>query len=154
MNKTIIPITFLLMLAGCQSNPALEDDTRYTKLARVVEVHVYTDAERREAKLQRRDSSVGFGLSLGVGTYGSFGYGGLMFGSGNRLNSPSTVGPQVADGANRYAVEPLEKAERIEVLSYGKYQVGDCVKLMSGHPSAYARLFDLKPGERCDKPAK
>ncbi len=153
MNKALLSTTLLLLLAGCQSNPALEDDTRYTKLARVVEVHVYTAAERREARLQRRDSAVNFGLGIGVGGYGSFGYGGLMFGTGNR-NSPRAEGPQIAEGANRYTVEPLEKAERIEVLSYGKYQVGDCVKLMAGHPSAYARLFDLKPGERCDSPAK
>lgn len=145
--KQVIAVTLPLVLAACQSSPPLEDDTRYVKLAKVVDVHVFTETERKEAKQQQpSDSSVGVGIGVGVGS--GVGFGGVMFGTGGHRDTNEA--PQVANGANRFTVETLDKAERIEVLSYGKYKVGDCVKVLTGHPSEYARLFDLKPGERCD----
>jgi hypothetical protein len=58
--------------------------------------------------------------------------------------------PQIAKGANRYTVQPLHSTERIEVMSYGQYKVGDCVKVLAGHPTEYPRFFELKPGEHCE----
>lgn len=144
--KQVIAIALLAVLAACQSTPALEDDARYVRLARVVDVHVYTETERKEAQRQRRGGGVGVGIDIGIGTGG--GFGGVLFGVGGALDTDES--PQVADGANRFTVETLDPAERIEVLSYGNYKVGDCVKVLTGHPSEYARLFELKPGERCD----
>ena len=71
---------------------------------------------------------------------------GYMLGASSRNR---TGPPQAAIGANRYTVETENKSERTEVLSYGKFKVGDCVKLMMGHPTKFARLFDLRPGEHC-----
>jgi len=28
--------------------------------------------------------------------------------------------------------------------------VGDCVKVLAGHPTEYPRFFELKPGEHCE----
>lgn len=148
MNKllAIAPIAFL---AACQSAPPLEDDARYTRLARVVDVHVYSDAERKEAaKSAPRSSNTSVGVGVGFGVGGG-GFGGLMFGVGSGGGRSRELPPQVSQGANRYTVQPLNTTGRIEVNSYGKYKAGDCVKLFSGHPSEYARLFDLKPGESC-----
>jgi len=149
--KKILAVAALAMLAGCQTAPKLEDDARYTRLATVLDVHVFTDAERKEAQktAPSSGSGVGMGLGIGIGTGGGFGFGGIMFGGGGG-GSSRDLPPQVASGANRYTVQPLHGSERVEVMSYGKYQVGDCVKLFSGHPNEYARLFDLKPGERCE----
>lgn len=145
--ERLMVVALLLALTACQGSPPLEDDTRHVRLARVVDVHVFTGTERKEAKVQRPgDSSVGVGIGVGVGS--GVGFGGVMFGTGGHRDSDEA--PQVASGANRFTVETLDKAERIEVLSYGKYKVGDCVKVLAGHPSEYARLFDPKPGERCD----
>jgi hypothetical protein len=144
----LLAIAPIALLAACQSAPKLEDDARYTRLARVVDVHVYSDAERKEAAKSEPRSSSGLGVGIGVGTGGGFGFGGIMFGGGGGRNRE--LPPLVSQGANRYAVQPLNTTGRIEVNSYGKYKVGDCVKLFSGHPSEYARLFDLKPGEHCD----
>ncbi len=145
-------VALLFLLAACQSAPKLEDDTRYVRLARVVDVHVFTEAERKEAKLHNSSDSgvgVGVGVSIGVGTGGGFGgFGGLMIGTGSRRDSNKP--PQAANGANRFTVETVDKAERIEVMSYGNYKARDCVKLLMGHPTEFARLFDLKPGEHCD----
>jgi hypothetical protein len=141
----------LSLLAACQTAPKLEDDARYTRLARVVDVHVYSDAERREAaKTEPRggNTSVGVGVGFGLGGGGSFG--GIMLGAPVGGGSRREVPPLVSQGANRYTVQPLGSNEKREVNSYGKYKVGDCVKLFSGHPSEYDRLFDLKPGESCD----
>ncbi len=150
--KQGISIALLILLSACQSAPKLEDDVRYVKLAKVVDVHVYTDAERKEAKLQRpSDSGVGMGFSVGVGTGG--GFGGLMIGAGSMLGgsrNDKNEPPQVAYGANRYTVATVEKAERFEVMSYGKYKVGDCVKVMMGHPTEFARLFDLPSDKQCN----
>lgn len=136
----------LAMLAACSSTP-LEQDASHIRLAKVTDVHVFTDAERKEAAKSepRHGSSVGIGI--GVVTFG--GFGGVMLGTGLTGRSRD-LPPQISDGANRFTVQPVNSAERIEVMSYGKYQAGDCVKLFSGHPSEHARLFDLKPGERCE----
>lgn len=149
--KTGVALVALIMLAACQSGPKLEDDTRYVRLAKVVDVHVYTEAERKDAKLKRpSDTRIGMGVSVGAGSGG--GFGGMMIGAGTLLGDShhdKYESPQIAEGANRYTVEPLGKTERIEVMSYGNYKLGDCVKVLMHHPSEYSRLFDLKPGESC-----
>ncbi len=150
MNR-YLTVMLLAFLAACQSTPGLEDDARYVKLARVVEVHEFTDLERQQAKAAMPgDSHVGIGVGIGIS---SGGFGGLMLGMGtgggdrrDKRNEP----PQVANGAIRYTVQPLHSEQRVEVMSYGKYQSGDCVKALVGHPSAYPRFFELKPGERCE----
>ena len=94
------------MLAACQSAPRLEDDTRYVRLARVVDVHEFTEAERREAK-SPGNGSVGMGVSIGVGSGG--GFGGLMVGAGSMWGDgrdSCKEPPQVANGANRFTVQP------------------------------------------------
>ncbi len=149
MNK-LLALAPVALLAACQSAAKLEDDTRYTRLARVVDVHVYSDAERKEASKSepRPSSGVGVGIGVGTGTGGGFGFGGIMFGGGGGRSRD--LPPLVSQGANRYTVQPLNTSDRVEVNSYGKYKVGDCVKLFSGHPNEYARIFDLKSGEHCE----
>jgi hypothetical protein len=150
--KKFFAVTMLAILAACQSTPRLEDDARYVKLAKVVAVHVFTELERKQAEANRHgDTRVGVGLGIGVGSGGSFG--GIMLGMGTGIGERRDCRdqpPQIAKGANRYTVQPLNSKERIEVMSYGKYQVGDCVKVLVGHPTEYPRFFELKPGERCD----
>lgn len=147
--KKCIVVLALLALAACQSTPKLEDDARYSKLAIVVDKHEFSEVERKQAEASRPGGSgvsVGGGFGVGVGTHG--GFSGMMIGIG----SQDTIGdepPQVARGAIRYTVRPLGTEERIEVMSYGKYQVGDCVKVLAGHPEEYPRFFELKPDERC-----
>jgi len=137
----------LLMLAACQSTPKLEDDVRYVKLATVVDKHEFTELERKQAATtQPSDTHVGFGIGIGTGTGGSFG--GISLGVGSRLGGDDEP-PQIARGANRYTVQFINSTERIEVMSYGDYKVGDCVKVLAGHPTEYPRFFELKPGERC-----
>ena len=149
--KISIFVALLLLLTACQSTPSLEDDVRYVKFARVVDVHVYTEAERKEAKAQRpSESRVSVGMGVGLGSGG--GSGGLMLGVGTRLgdnHKNRDEPPQVAYGANRFTVETLENGERFEVNSYGKFKLGDCVKVLMGHPTEYARLFDLRSDEQC-----
>jgi hypothetical protein len=150
--QKFIAASALTLLAACASTP-LEDDARYVRLARVVDVHEFTEAERKEARKTvppANDGGVGFGFGLGYGTGG--GFGGVMLGATTPLGGGRNhrYPPNAAFGANRFTVQPVNTSERIEVMSYGKYKVGDCVKLMSGHPSEYARLFDLKPGEQCN----
>jgi hypothetical protein len=36
------------------------------------------------------------------------------------------------------------------MMSYRSYKAGDCVKVLVGHPTEFPRLFELKPGERCE----
>jgi len=148
MQKYIVTLA-LLILAACQSTPALEDDTRYVKLATVLDRHEFSDTERKQAQASSPNGSgvsVGIGFGVGVGTHGSFG--GMMLGMGSheRLRDEA---PQIAKGAIRYTVQPLGSEERIEVMSYGQYKVGDCVKVLAGHPDEYPRFFALKPGEQC-----
>jgi hypothetical protein len=150
--KSVLACFFLALLAACQTTPRLEDDARYTRLARVVDVHVYSDAERREAaKTEPRSGNtrvgvgVGFGFGMGGGSFGGIMVGAPVGGGGSR-EAP----PLVSKGANRYTVQPLNAKDRLEVNSYGKFNVGDCVKLFSGHPTEYDRLFALKAGESCD----
>jgi len=150
--KIFLAATLLAMLAACQTTPRLEDDARYVRLARVVDVHEFTDLERKQAEANRpSDTRVGVGIGFGVGSGGSFG--GVMLGmgtgTGDRQDSRDEP-PQVANGAIRYTVQPLHSDERIEVMSYGNYKAGDCVRVLVGHPTAFPRFFALKPGERCE----
>lgn len=150
--KKFFAAALLVLLAACQSTPRLEDDARYVRLARVVDEHEFTELERKQAEASRpSDTHMGVGLSVGTGSGGSFG--GVMLGIGSSIgdrrdsrNEP----PQVANGANRFTVQPLNSDERVEVMSYGKYKVGDCVKVLAGHPTEFPRFFELKPGERCE----
>ena len=155
MTRKSLIIGLMLLLMACQSTPGLEDDARYVKLATVVDVREFTDAERKEAAKtvpRSSDSSVGIGFGIGVGTGGS-GFGGLMVGAGTGLGGGrdrSNEPPQVAYGANRFTVQPLGTGERIEVMSYKHYKIGDCVKVLTGHPTEFSRLFDPKKGEHCN----
>ena len=143
-------VTMLVLLAACQTTPKLENDARYVRLARVVDIHEFTELERKQAKANRpKDSSVGVGFSLGVGSGG--GFGGLMLGMGSKVGDRrDDEPPQVAHGANRFTVLMPDSEERIEVMSYGHYKVGDCVKVLAGHPTEFPRFFELKPDERCE----
>lgn len=147
--KKVFAVASAALLAACQTTPKLEDDTRYNRLAKVLDVRVFTDAERLEAAKTAPRRRSGLGMGIGIG-FGSGGFGGIMLGGGMGGDSGRDLPPQIADGANRYTVQPLQGGDKIEVTSYGKYQPGDCVKLFSGHPNEYARLFNLKPGERCE----
>jgi len=145
--KKLAAILILVFLTACQSTPKLEDDMRYTKLATVVNIYEFSETERQQAKSSATGIGVGVGFGIGVGTGGSFG--GMMMGVGNR-HEVRDEPPLVAQGANRYTVQPQGTGERIEVMSYSKYKVGDCVKVLAGHPSEYPRFFDLKAGEHCN----
>lgn len=149
--KMIFAATLLAILAACQSTPKLEDDARYVRLAVVVDRHEFTELERKQAEANRTgDTHAGVGLSVGVGSGGSFG--GMMMGIGSRVGGSDSNNelPQVANGANRFIVQPLNSSERLEVMSYGPYKVGECVKVLAGHPTEFPRFFELKPGERCE----
>jgi hypothetical protein len=147
--KKFFAATLLVLLAACQSAPKLENDARYVRLAIVMDEHEFTEVERKQAQANRPgDSGVGVGLSVGVGTGG--GFGGVMLGMGSTMGDRRNEPPQVANGANRFTVQPLDSKERIEVMSFGRYKVGDCVKVLVGHPTEFPRFFELKPGERCE----
>lgn len=153
--KSIFAVMALALLAACQSAPKLEEDTRYVKLATVVDRHEFTEVERKQAAAYTPPDtrgSVSVGLGVGGGSGGSFGFGGIMFGMGGQ-NTKRDEPPQVAKGAIRYTVQPLASTERIEVMSYGQYKVGDCVKVLAGHPTEYPRFFELKPDEHCQEPS-
>ena len=149
MKKYIATLT-LILLAACQSTPRLEDDTRYAKIATVVQKYEFSDVERKQAQANSpHDSNVGFGIGIGMGSGGySGGFGGMMIGMGGHPDTRDEQ-PQVAKGAIRYTVQVQGSEERVEVMSYGQYKVGDCVKVLAGHPSEYPRFFELKPGEQC-----
>lgn len=150
--KYIIAAIALVLLAACQSAPKLEEDARYVKLATVLVRHEFTEVERKQAAAHTPSDvrgSVGVGVSIGGGSGGiGFGFGGIMFGMGDQRAKRDET-PQIARGAIRYTVQPLSSTERIEVMSYGQYKVGDCVKVLAGHPTEYPRFFELKPGEHC-----
>jgi hypothetical protein len=148
MMKTVIAATLLALLTACQSTPSLEDDARYVRLATVVDIHEFTEIERRQAQANTpSDTHAGVGFGVGTGSYGSFG--GLSMGIGTTVGD-SHQPPQIAKGANRITVQPLGSTERIEVMSYQNHKVGDCVKVLAGHPTEFPRFFALKPGERCE----
>ena len=145
MEKFFVAV-MLVLLSACQSTPGLEEDARYVRLARVVDEHVYTELERKQAEANTpSDTRVGVGLGVGVGSGGSFG--GVMLGMSSRVGRDEP--PQIAKGANRYTVQPLNSDQRIEVMSYGSYKVGDCVKVLVNHPTEFPRFLELKPGEHC-----
>lgn len=147
--KKFLGAASLVLLAACQSTPKLEDDARYVRLARVVDEHEFTEVERKQAEANRpSDSHAGVGLSVGVGSGGSFG--GVMFGMGSGMGDRHDEQPKIANGANRYTVQPLNSDERVEVMSYGRYKPGDCVKVLVGHPAEFPRFFELKPNEHCE----
>jgi hypothetical protein len=152
MMKTMIAAILLMLLASCQSTSRLEDDARYVRLATVVDIHEFTEIERKQAQANRpSDTHVGIGFGVGTGGYGSFG--GLSLGIDSTLDDrrgSRKEPPQVADGANRITVQPLGSTERIEVMSYGHHKMGDCVKVLAGHPTEYPRFFELKSGEHCE----
>jgi hypothetical protein len=152
--KKFLAAILMALLAACQSAPKLDDDTRYARLAKVVDKHEFTEMEREQAEAHRPgDSKAGVGLSVGVGTGTGGGFGEVMLGIGSMLggrrDSPDER-PQVALGANRFTVQLLDSKEHIEVMSYGPYKVGDCVKVLAGHPTEFPRFLELKPGERCE----
>ena len=144
--KKHISTLVLILLAACQTPHRLEKDTRYIKLATVTDKYEFSDIERQQAEaIAPPDSDTDDDLANNVGPTG---YGGIMLGLGDHhviKESP----PQINKGANRYTVQPLNSEARIEVMSYWQYKVGDCVKVLAGHPSAYPRFFVLKPDERC-----
>ena len=152
MMKIVIAAISLALLAACQSTPKLDEGARYVRFATVVDIHEFSEIERKQARANMpRDSHVGLGLGLGIGTGGSFG--GLSVGIGNTLGggreSPNQP-PNIADGANRITVQPLGSTERIEVMSYANHKLGDCVKVLVEHPTEFPRFFELKAGERCN----
>jgi len=148
--KIYIATLALILLTACQSAPRLEDDARYAKLATVVDKHEFSEIERKQAQANApADSNVSVGIGVGVATGGYGGtFGGMMIGMGGPPDRREEQ-PQVAKGAIRYTVQPLGTAERIEVMSYGQYKVGDCVKVLAGHPTEFPRFFELKAGEHC-----
>lgn len=149
--KTIVAALLIAFLAACQSTPTLEEDARYVRLATVVDIHEYTEIERKQAQANRPANSrvgVGIGFGIGAGSGGSFS--GMSLGIGGPVGERHNEPPQIAEGANRITVQPLGSTERIEVMSYAKHRVGDCVKVLAEHPTEFPRFFALKPEERCE----
>ncbi|HEY0666396.1 MAG TPA: hypothetical protein VGD24_10045 [Gallionella sp.] len=150
MMKTITVVIALALLAACQLTPRLADDPRYVRMATVVEIHEFTDLERKQDRASRTGVSVGVGINVGVGT----GFGGMMLGMGSRVDEPrDREPPQIGRGANRITVQVVGSGERIEVMSYKKHKIGDCVKVLTGHPSEYPRFFTPSSNENCAPPA-
>ncbi|HUX91853.1 MAG TPA: hypothetical protein VMV48_14300 [Gallionellaceae bacterium] len=147
--KSGIAALALVLLGACQSTARLEDDVRYSKLATVVDKHEFSETERQQAAASRPGSgiSVGGGFGVGVGSHGRFG--GMMIGMGSQ-DTIADEPPQVAKGAVRYTVQLLGSEERIEVMSYAQHEVGDCVRVLAGHPTEYPRFFELKADDFCN----
>lgn len=139
----------LLFLLACKSTPNLENDIHYAKLAIVSGKYTYSDLERKQTQAQENThSNIGFGFGAGVSSAGNFG--GIMLGSNSSRRDSSKEPPRIANGANRYTVQTVTSEESIEVMSYAQYQLGDCVKVLAGHPTEYPRFFALKAGEHCN----
>lgn len=150
--KKYFATLILLLLSACQSTPALEDDTRYVRLATVIDKHEFSEVERKQAQANSPSgTSVHFGIGVGIGSGGSLGgsFGGMMLGMNGHPDRHEEQ-PAIAKGAIRYTVQPLGSQERIEVMSYGQYQMGECVKVLAAHPSEFPRFFKLKPEDHCD----
>lgn len=150
--RKYIALLLLVLLGACQSTPRLEDDARYVKFATVLLKYEFSEIERKQAQASApRSSGVSVGIGVGVGSGGSFGggFGGMMLGMGGHTDRRDEP-PQVAKGAIRYTVQIPGSEERIEVMSYVQFKVGDCVKVLAGHPTEYPRFFELKAGERCN----
>ncbi|MFA6903130.1 MAG: hypothetical protein WC236_08620 [Gallionellaceae bacterium] len=141
--KTYIATLALLLLSACQSTHRLEKDTRYVKLATVIDKYEFSENERNLAQASNPDNS---NTDLGVGKSG---FGGIMLGLGDHRDN-SDIQPQISDGAIRYILQPLNSQQRIAVLSYSKYKILDCVKVLAGHPTEFPRFFKLKSGEHCN----
>ncbi|MDE2309851.1 MAG: hypothetical protein KGL01_03360 [Betaproteobacteria bacterium] len=45
--KTVVAAILLALLAACKSAPKLEEDARYVRLATVVDMHEFTETERK-----------------------------------------------------------------------------------------------------------
>lgn len=150
MMKTVSATLLLFSLAACQSTSRLEEDARYVRLATVVDIHEFTEIERKQAQASRPgDTRVGIGFGVGVGSGVSFG--GMSLGIGHTVGERrGREPPHIADGANRITVQPLGSTEHFEVMSHEHYKLGDCVKVLAEHPSEFPRFFALKPGERCN----
>lgn len=142
--KIFIATLALVLLSACQSTThKLEKDTRYIRLATVIDKYEFSETERNQAKASNPDNgNTGFGV-------GKSGFGGIMLGLGDHRDN-SDIQPQISDGAIRYIVQPLDSQKRIEVLSYSKYKIHDCVKVLADHPTEFARFFKLKSGEHCN----
>jgi len=148
MKNTFIAAFMLALLAACQSTK-LEDDTRYVRMATIVDRHEFSEIERQQAQANRPSNTrVGIGFGVGTGSGGSFSA--MSLGIGHRVGEQRDQPPHIADGAIRYTVQPQGTTERIEVMSLEKLNEGDCVKVLAYHPRLYPRFFALKPGERCD----
>ena len=148
MNKRIATIAFMFLTA-CQTLPKLEDDLRYVKLATVVDKHEFSEIERKQARENSAvETTIGINIGVGLGRSYSgtmFGMGGMMGTHPERRDAP----PKISQGAIRYTVQLQGSQERIEVMSYGQYTVGDCLKALAGHPTEYPRFFELKAEEHC-----
>jgi hypothetical protein len=150
MMKTVIAAIALMLLGACQLTPRLADDPRYVRMATIVDIHEFTDLERKQDRASRTGVSVGVGIDVGVGT----GFGGVMLGMGSRVDGRrDQEPPQIGRGANRITVQVVGSDERIEVLSYRSHKLGDCVKVMTGHPTEYPRFFTPRSNENCNPPA-
>lgn len=145
--KKYIATLALILLAGCQSPHRPEKDTRYLILATVTDKYEFSESERLQAAASTpADSNADDEQANNVGPAG---YGGIMLGLGDHHDTGENP-PQISNGAYRYIVRPLNSKQRFVVISHRQYQVGDCVKVLAGHPSAYPRFFALKPDERCN----
>ena len=147
--KKLFALALLVLLVACQSSPPKpEDDLRYAKLAIVMDRHEFTELERKQAKANKpSDSGISIGLSVGTGSGGGMMSGAGMM-AGARHDSRDEM-PQVVNGANRFTVQPLDNGERVEIMSTGRHKVGECVKVLVGHPTMFSRFLDLKPDEHC-----
>jgi len=109
MKKYIFTLA-LVLLSACQSAPRLEDDTRYVKLASVVEVHEFSEVERKQAQASSSGVSISIGIGVGVGTRGSFGD--MMFGMG-MLDIDYKISSPVCGGSPPLRLSKANAASRL-----------------------------------------